>query len=765
MRLLPAAGILALHLLLFGGFYLGRETFYFRDVIINYVPYQNWFVQRLLAGEIPLWNDLVRGGMPFWGDPVQAVLYPGKLLLLLMAGLHPLHAYSILVALHFLFAHAGFYRLLRTLDTAPLAAFCGSTLIALSPPALEQNWAFQFLAAFALLGWAGSELVRLLRNPRPGAAVRFALWTALIVTTGDLQTAYLTGLAALLLAAATGQNRPRRIAFTVLSLAAAGGLAAAVIMPGFELSRNSFRARENTAELATEWSWHPARFTEWFAPGQFDPPDGITLSYSRLERGPIEGEQKFYFPRGNPGLVILVLLPAALSLLRRDGRILPLLAIAGTGLLIAAGENTPLYELLRRLLPGWNQFRYPERLLVPVTIVLGIAAAFTVDRMAGESDDRRRPGWFRIPASLPLVIACAGAFVPGISGGWSGLTGVEPTGSYAQWIAGCFRLALVPLALATAFLWVRRRDLQPWLIGAAVTIEAISVSSPGIRSLPLQVFSRRPPLAIALMAGENGRQVPEPRIVLNLNNAIAGSEAGYAQFSWDALRQNLPLLYGSNIAEGYNSSAPADRELANRLIPASKLTRIFDVSRMIIPAGMTPGPGWTCDTEIKEMSAAICRSGNNLGAVRIPAKWQTVEDGEKLRIALQDPDWDPAGSEYIGRFSGPLPDKLPQDSGTNASAEIKTLAWTPELRRFHIDRDSSGPLILRDNYFPGWKVFVDGQPGTVTVANGFELAAWTPAGDHMVEFRYEPWTVIAGICVSVLTVFALATIWILDKKS
>lgn len=64
-----------------------------------------------------------------------------------------------------------------------------------------------------------------------------------------------------------------------------------------------------------------------------------------------------------------------------------------------------------------------------------------------------------------------------------------------------------------------------------------------------------------------------------------------------------------------------------------------------------------------------------------------------------------------------------------------------------------GFLVFSDTYYPGWKAYLDGNEVPVYRANYLFRAVRAPEGEHSVEFRFEPQSVMAGM---VITALALA---------
>jgi hypothetical protein len=64
------------------------------------------------------------------------------------------------------------------------------------------------------------------------------------------------------------------------------------------------------------------------------------------------------------------------------------------------------------------------------------------------------------------------------------------------------------------------------------------------------------------------------------------------------------------------------------------------------------------------------------------------------------------------------------------------------------DNERAEALVLSDNYYPGWKAFVDGTPIRVFQANCTMRAVAVPSGRHLVSFVFMPATLRASAYVS-----------------
>jgi len=90
-----------------------------------------------------------------------------------------------------------------------------------------------------------------------------------------------------------------------------------------------------------------------------------------------------------------------------------------------------------------------------------------------------------------------------------------------------------------------------------------------------------------------------------------------------------------------------------------------------------------------------------------------------------------------------------EDSGLNEQRFSVGRATLKGDRRNRVlietSNDGPGLLVMSDNYYPGWRAFIDGQRTAVLRANRTMRAVQIPSGDHVVSFEFLPQSfVIAG---------------------
>lgn len=92
------------------------------------------------------------------------------------------------------------------------------------------------------------------------------------------------------------------------------------------------------------------------------------------------------------------------------------------------------------------------------------------------------------------------------------------------------------------------------------------------------------------------------------------------------------------------------------------------------------------------------------------------------------------------------------------------VSYTPEQVVVDVNALQDGYLVLSDAYYPGWVATLDGQPANIERADILFRAVKVPAGQHRVEFKYQPPTFAAGAAVSIGTVVVLIVGWLVARR-
>ena len=126
-------------------------------------------------------------------------------------------------------------------------------------------------------------------------------------------------------------------------------------------------------------------------------------------------------------------------------------------------------------------------------------------------------------------------------------------------------------------------------------------------------------------------------------------------------------------------------------------------------------------------------------------------DPVKVLARLASSGFDPREEVILER-------PMPFPVGGHFDARAKILHYGSRNVKIEASLNRAGVLVLADSFYPGWRVFVDGKEQEVLRANLFFRAVALSAGEHLVEFRYQPLSFAIGLSISLIT-FCGMIVW------
>jgi Bacterial membrane protein YfhO len=100
----------------------------------------------------------------------------------------------------------------------------------------------------------------------------------------------------------------------------------------------------------------------------------------------------------------------------------------------------------------------------------------------------------------------------------------------------------------------------------------------------------------------------------------------------------------------------------------------------------------------------------------------------------------------------------------SGSADVKRI--TPDRLSVETKTDSPGLLVVSEQYYPGWRAYVDGKETHVYAVDGILRGVFLSKGRHTVIFEYKPISFLIGLVVSIVSLLMTITrLAYLYKKS
>jgi hypothetical protein len=537
---------------------LGTGSFGLRDYSVFGYPLAHYHRECFWRGELPLWNPLNHCGLPFLAQWNTLTLYPGALLYLLP----PLPwSLGLFMLVHLWLGGLGAYALARRWTGHELAAAVAGVAYAFHGLVQQSLMWPNNLAALALLPWVVLTAERATREGGRRLVVA-ALVGAMQMLTGAPEVILFTWLLCGVLLVGDGVKRKTEdvsrgfLTFHALRFSAlislVALLSAAQLLPFLDLLAHSQR----DAGYATG-SWPlPATGPANLLVPLFN----CHFMSTGLPAQPGQAWTATFYP----GALVLVL--AALAALRvRRVAVVALALFSLLALVLAFGDNGPLYGVAKKLLP-LGVMRYPVKFIIPLTFILPMLAAWAIASLATTGLNRRALG---VGIGGVLVAIAALGFI-----GWHWPPpNNDPTdrarvlhsalASGAALAAGAFALVQVlrapgnrfwPLALlAVLFL-----DLRTHCPGLTPRVNP-GVFAPGVP--PADALVPRPQLGA-------GRAVLHPRALLDLDGRMLPELDRTLLLQRQALFMNGNLLEGIPKADGFFSMEPRATHEATLLLYA-----------------------------------------------------------------------------------------------------------------------------------------------------------------------------------------------------
>ena len=155
---------------------------------------------------------------------------------------------------------------------------------------------------------------------------------------------------------------------------------------------------------------------------------------------------------------------------------------------------------------------------------------------------------------------------------------------------------------------------------------------------------------------------------------------------------------------------------------------------------IVPKPGFLQPQALEQLTAQPTSDGDlalfeftgALPRAKLYSNWQVNTNGSAVLKTLADLNFDPEKTVLIDTPSKNLP--LVSTNENNGSVAFTSYGLKHIV--FAATNPAPAVLLLNDQYDPGWRVRVDGQPAELLRCNFMMRGVYLPAGTHTVEFNF-----------------------------
>jgi len=529
------------------------------DLTSNDLGYLCELKRRLAAGD-PLWlSPLIGNGSPLLIDPAAQLFYPPRWLMLLL----PVElGTSSVVVFHVAVTAGAVTWLARGYGVRPYHAIGAGLACALSGVVLDStvHSVYAVSASWQAMAWAsGRQLARRPHQRRWFVASALALCASLL---GGEPQSFGIGCALVLLEGWSARRAPLhrralRVGLAGASASLAAAMAAALWLPALAELALTPRFDSLASGMATLCSFRAQYWIGLIAPGVFTEPlnsgrylwEVVTTAAAGGVGGDIWNRTPYLGP--------LFLTLAVIGWQRRGTGNAALVAIVG--LVLALGDQTPLFRWAAAVFPPLGFFRYPAKYLVVTTIAAALLLGHGMQSVVRQAVPRRR---WRLGAGVALAALLAALAL--ILWGRHGLDGLEAEATSpgsGPSISTLLTTALVqgtlPLAAALALSLLRGH----WRYGLAlVLVFDLGLAAAGSVGLGAGLASLRSPLADALDQDSGPPVICHDADVRTRRLSIPGASADWSNQALHRLLAVPNLNTCDGIATGFGYTVFASEQ-------------------------------------------------------------------------------------------------------------------------------------------------------------------------------------------------------------
>jgi hypothetical protein len=434
-------------------------------------------------------------------------------------------------------------------------------------------------------------------------------------------------------------------------------------------------------------------------------------------------------------------------------------------------------HLLR--LPGLNMMSHNRWVFVAAFAILALAAVGLDSLWQGEISRR---WWFVLPVVL-LAGLC----------GWCLYRAAVLPEPIATEIGAAMRAGrpIGPVNNAAAVLRVQQGFVCSY--GVAAALSAAAMIAWGWLSLRGRLHGWLRGVLAALLVGEllwfgygrAGQCAPAlyyPRVPIleRIAKSVPGRIIGF-----NCLPVNLSQTQGLCDVRGYDGVDPARlidilkpaTRLQSRLLPYA-LTQWATPEIALLPSGgwrLSPildmlnvryvvfrgSPSPQVKPDMQDLDYWVLTNSKALPRAFVPEHVEAVPcDRDRLRL-LAAAEFDPRRVAYVERPVG-----LP--AACRGSAAI--LAETPTRVSVSLKMDTPALVVLADRWDQGWNAYLDGVRTPMLRANHALRGVVTPAGQRILQFRYEPASLgwgarLSGLAAVAWIVWVVAIAWAAKRRA
>jgi hypothetical protein len=740
-----------------------RKVPIFRDLVTYFYPIKFSVAEAFKAGSIPLWDRHMATGFPIMAAFQSAVFYPPSIVFYLL----PFFAAArFTFVFHYMVAALGSYILLRSWRSPVYVSLIGAILFTFGGTTVSLSNLLNHFQSAVWLPWVIYFWEQTVRERRWKDIAAFSIVALCQLFAGSPEI-FLLSIGLVVLDTVRLHREEQIHGFFRVSAILLGsgcvivGLGMIQLLPTAELIMQSRRDQPIHLSEALSWSLRPSRLIGLLLP-TLEADSSLAVGVRLLLTQEVPFLLSHYIG------VIGVLGSCCWFRAAHTKERAIILALIGCSLLMAFGSYTPVYPFLYEWVPVLRVMRFPEKYCYLTFALLVFTTVRGLRQM--DQDEKSLTSW------------------------------VVATSILAAWLVAYLTFRIQPELLADL---VQPRNLNdPPLAANPTTIAAILVMLEKHIAVSL---------TLTLLFGLNRIGVLRwtllrPLLVITVFLDLSSANKPLHFLRDETLVQSAPRIIEKPPADGRlfyyppsNNVHPSFMRVAGN--PTYEKATEIPLNNLLPNAGMLHGFEYFQDidalgrrsyTDFLNFVNALPadKRGKLLQAINVKyvVAFHSLQV-KGLELVREFPEHysklyevtDPVPRAYIAQRAiydldpkttlermasdgfDPLRDVIldvPIHTETKGVFQSNAAITLYQNNRVLINTQLSQPgvLVLTDAFYPGWKVFVGGDEHPIRRANYLFRGVELPAGNHEVEFIYDPISFKIGLLISLLTAIVLIVV-------
>lgn len=754
-----------------------------RDLAVYFIPPRTLWVSMIKDGLLPLWNPYSYCGQPLLATLQTGVLYPLNLLLILLS--FDL-GFNLIIIVHYFLAGIFTCFFIKTVNGTNTGALIGAIVFMLSGYLLSVHNLLPHLLSVTWLPLILLCYQNYLIKDSLIALVFTSVCLTMMFLGGAIEILYGTFILIFILlffpdpfgiGIMPPPLKKRLFSFGLVVLLFLL-LSSVQLFPFLELAFNSIRAGGLSYKEATVWSLDFKDLLQFFLPD----PYGYGSSMER-----------YWSNQSWLKTIYLGIIPFALSIffiIEKRRKAIPFLIIILVSLTLSFGGNTPIYKFLYNYFPFLSSIRYPVKFLFIFTFLVSIMAGIGFDGLCRQIDNRNRETK-RIIRSF-LVFSVLAAFIWGILNFYEiriqeflQANGFAPPDyNYPQinlhnmkrFLLFCLMLGPV---LVFGWRYPKRRMLFSLALLSLLTLDLFFANKGYYHKYDAKSF-HKPSESMSFLKNDTSlfrifttpktgtssikhSSIFSDQIKVTKERISPGLNMEHRLYSIDGAEVIRIESYEKIMSLIKSSPRPDSTNLLN-LLNVKYLISKFEIDSKEFELAEIIG-----DKDVPDGFLRIYRNLNVLPRAFLVEKYKVVNSEKEYREILGGKDFDPLKIVLLDKDPNTFPDRSKisdQSIQSNNHEKDKVLITTYQPNRIELSVSLNRPKILfmSETYYPGWKVYIDGNKGRIYRANYAFRGVPLSQGTHEVVFVYDPFILKLGMALT-LTGLVLCAVLLWKQKN